>query len=342
MLSFDSDQEVATTTLSLQLTTITHHLIEHRSFLTAENMSHKTTSPAHEERNSSHIGIQLDAMRDNGSTSSPTGAVSANEDGSAPTTPALTAAISTKEHPHANDQSTCFLFRLPPEIRNTIYTYALNCKIAQCRCAHCRWDEEHNCPQVNLKHAKPRAPSNELLRTCRRIFNEGKGLFVKAQRDFWSNSTFVLKLETLPLPNSFGYLECLLDVQASHMTRVNIHTNIYGSQPFVVHLRSGRNIQSSVVGQVCTHRSFFPAPLKFIDYVLSGEEFAVDQFNEPLRYQEVLDSLWASRRWFDERMQLCVEHHTEPVCLSVSSMSRAGLMAAVAWTVDGPKCRSTG
>jgi hypothetical protein len=164
-----------------------------------------------------------------------------------------------------NDQIACPLFRLPPELRNTTYTYVLNCKIAQCRCGHWHWDEEHNCPRVNLKHAKPRAPSNELLGSCRRVHNEGRGLFVKAQRAFWGNSTFFLELETSRLPFSFAYLDDLLDVHASHMTRVNIHTDFSQSQPFVVHLRSGHDVQSSVKAPVCTHRFYSPEPLSFID-----------------------------------------------------------------------------
>lgn len=39
------------------------------------------------------------------------------------------------------------------------------------------------------------APSNELLRTCRRIHNESRGMFVKAQRDFWKDNAFAIELK---------------------------------------------------------------------------------------------------------------------------------------------------
>lgn len=119
------------------------------------------------------------------------------------------------------------------------------------------------------------------------------------------------------------------------MTRVNIHTE--GPLPFTVHLRSGPEADSSVKAPACTHLSWFPDPLNLIESVV-----AVEEFLGRLHYQGIIDILWHGLRgpgspW----VRMCVDH-TEVVVISVRDLSRARLMAVVAWTRDGPKCRSTG
>lgn len=249
-----------------------------------------------------------------------------------PPPPASTA--NTREDVLTNEQSSCPLFRLPPELRNTIYTYVFYSKYSL---PQFKWDEEHNAPKLKLKCAQPRAPPNELLRTCRSIYNESKGIYVRAKTQFWSDTTFTLTLTISPSHKSFGYLECLLDEQARHMSRVNIDIES-DVQPFTVHLRSGPEADSSVKAAVCTHRSQLPAPLEFIERVA-----AIDQVQGQLRYPDAIDILWFERSgpgspW----MRLCTDHHPEPVVLSVRDLRRAGLIAVVAWACDAPKCRSTG
>lgn len=140
----------------------------------------------------------------------------------------------TREEVLKNDQSNCPLFRLPPELRNTIYTYVVYSKYGL---PQCQWDEEHDSPMLDLERAQSHAPSSALLRTCRSIYDESKGIFVKAKTQFWSGTTFTLTLGAWSPASSFGYLDCLLDEQVSRMTRVDI--DAHRSQHITVHLRSG-------------------------------------------------------------------------------------------------------
>lgn len=97
------------------------------------------------------------------------------------------AAIEDQTQGDIQTQVSSPLFRLSPELRNIIYKYAFDGRDDECG-----WDEEHNCPKINLINASRNAPSNELLRSCRRINSECRALFVKAQRMFWSSTTFTL------------------------------------------------------------------------------------------------------------------------------------------------------
>lgn len=239
----------------------------------------------------------------------------------------------TREEVLKKDQSTCPLFRLPPELRNTIYTYAFRSKYGM---SPFQWDEKHDCPKITLKRAQSHAPPNELLRTCRSIYAEGKGIFVDAKTQYWSNTTFTLTLGARPPASSFGYLECLLDEQVSRMTRVNI--TVHGSPPFAVQLHSGPKADDSVTYSAttagCSHRHcILPAPLRFVERVAGR-----DQARGPLNYSLVVDMLsHGSRGLGGPWMILCLECRTQPVVLSVQDLSRAGLMAVVAWTCHGAK-----
>lgn len=237
----------------------------------------------------------------------------------------------TQEIELSNDRNTCPLLSPPPELRNTVYNYVVYSKYAL---PQFQWDEEHNSPELNLMHAKPRSPSNELLRTCRSIYDESKGVFLKAQREFWSDTTFTLKLVVNPLLCSFRYLESLLDEQANHMTRVNIY--IDSQTPLTVLLRSGPEVGDSVTccaaASLCGHRSVLPAPLNFIQSVVAKE-----QSRGRLGYRDVSDILWfESRGPSRSSVFLCVNHHPEPVVFSVRDLSRAGLMAVVARACGAP------
>lgn len=90
---------------------------------------------------------------------------------------------------HMQLQENSPLFCLPPELRNKIYRYAFQSDDGK----H-GWDNDHDCPKVDMLIASRCAPSNELLRTCRRIHAESRGFFIESQRDFWSNTTFTLTL----------------------------------------------------------------------------------------------------------------------------------------------------
>jgi hypothetical protein len=87
--------------------------------------------------------------------------------------------ITTADIEKMDDQDKCPLFKLPPELRNAIYAYTIDHTDGQYG-----WIETQAGPKISLFNAKKCAPSNELLRTCRRAYAEGRGIFVGAQRDF--------------------------------------------------------------------------------------------------------------------------------------------------------------
>jgi len=288
-----------------------------------DHMSDNITSPAQREQNTDPASTDVNARLDRVLAHYFRGATPLH----APPSASMAYA---REEALANDQSTCPLFRLAPELRNTICTYVVYSKFDL---AFFQWDEEHNSPKLSLKQAQARAPSNDLLRTCRRIHNESKGIFVEAKTRYWSDTTFTLALaggaKWAP-SNSFRYFECLLDDQVNHMTRVNIE--ILGSRLFTVHLRSGSDADDSVtVTDSCDHRVPVAAPLSFVESVESA-----NQVQGQLRFEDVRGILhdWRSRP-DSTYLRLCVEHHPEPVILSVRDLSRAGFMAVVAWTCWG-------
>lgn len=224
-------------------------------------------------------------------------------------TPPSACTAYTRNEVLTNDQSSCPFLRLPPELRNTIYTYVVYSKYSL---PQFEWDEEHDSPKLNLNCAQPCAPPNDLLRTCRSIHNDSKGIYVKAKTQFWSDATFALALAggTARDPsNFFRYLEYLLEEQASHITRVNI--DIHSSLPFTVHLRSGFDADDSVTvkAMVCNHQYLAPAPLSFVESVE-----AIEQVQGQLSYADVRDihAHWGTSPG-SAYMRLCMEHHPEPV-----------------------------
>ncbi|KAK0272980.1 hypothetical protein LTR91_003141 [Friedmanniomyces endolithicus] len=91
--------------------------------------------------------------------------------------------------PEAQDDSrTPKLFAIPPEVRNKIYELAF----------------EGPSGEIDLLEARP--PSKSLLRACRQMHEEAKGLHKSAHQRFWSTSRFVLyfRAETLQEPVGFS------------------------------------------------------------------------------------------------------------------------------------------
>lgn len=298
-------------------------------------MNDKSTSPVssqvHKEQNKDDSSPGAVATLDEAPPHSQNSASPVHNDSNAPTISTSADMDQTREQEQGNNQDACLLFRLPPELRNAIYTYVFYSKYSL---PQFEWDEEHDSPKLNLKCAQPRAPPNELLRTCRNIHNESKGIYVKAKTQFWSDTTFTLALAAGAArdpSNFFRYLECLLNEQVNHITRVNI--DIHYSRSFTVHLRSGSDAKDGVPVRpiACIHQVWRPAPLSFVKSVE-----AIDQVQGQLLYQDVRDIL---AHWWERPgstyMHLCMEHHPEPVVLSVRDLSRAGLMAVVAWTCQG-------
>lgn len=135
------------------------------------------------------------------------------------------AAIEDQIQGDIQPQDNSPLFRLSPELRNIIYKYAFDGRDDQCG-----WDEEHNCPKINLINASRHAPSNELVRTCRRIHFESRAFFVKAQRAFWESTTFTLTFVEKTSLNAnvdmINFPEHLTNDQISMIARIIV--NIVG------------------------------------------------------------------------------------------------------------------
>lgn len=112
-----------------------------------------------------------------------------------------------------NDQKGCPLFKLPPELRNRIYSYATSQHEAKEKpresglpldngnqLTH-HYDPSHNrndyqsLPVVSVTQISGVRPSNALLGTCLRICEETGAMFAASQHTFWKTNAFLLVLD---------------------------------------------------------------------------------------------------------------------------------------------------
>lgn len=143
-----------------------------------------------------------------------------------------------------NAQTHCYLFRLPRELRDIVYGYVLSRKDLESQRSGQR-------PVVDLYNQHGRcAPSNELLRTCRRVYDEGKDTFRREQRRFWSDSVFTICLVKREPHNEFfvDFPTRVNNAQFDNITRLRISmqlivqhaielthdTSIHGSSGFSI------------------------------------------------------------------------------------------------------------
>lgn len=104
----------------------------------------------------------------------------------------LAANASSSSTAPTNSQTSSPLFKLPPELRNTIYVYVFTQSE----------DNDDSPPSDNLGVSKPVdlynvekiAPSGAFLLSCRLTLTEGQSLFLQAQRDFWKENIFSIEL----------------------------------------------------------------------------------------------------------------------------------------------------
>lgn len=111
-----------------------------------------------------------------------------------------------------DDQKQCLLFKLPPELRNCIYSYATS----QSEINNKPWESElplgkgsqltynydpssdyndhQSFPVVNMNQLSEAKPSNALLGTCQRIHEEAKAMFAASQRTFWKSHALLIDL----------------------------------------------------------------------------------------------------------------------------------------------------
>jgi hypothetical protein len=166
---------VSTTKMSREITNATalpteNHQLSVSTIEMSNNMTDATTASAEREQSTCHSHSETRKLHD--------------------VTPADPQVSMDGEE--MDTQAECLLFKLPPELRNAIYAYTVDRTDGQYG-----WVEDHDGSRISLLIAKKCAPSNELLRTCRLICSEGRGIFVQAQRDFWSKTTFTLGVSGL-------------------------------------------------------------------------------------------------------------------------------------------------
>lgn len=137
-----------------------------------------------------------------------------------------------------NSQKSCPIFRLPPELRNSIYTYVFD----QQPCGVACWDDQFDCPEIELfsAHSVAPRPNTTLLTSCRLVYYEAQGVFLKMQSEFWTNSTFTIaSTQTKPYPTA-TFPSGLRTEHLEMISRINIE--IDNSCSTTIYLRSGPDL----------------------------------------------------------------------------------------------------
>ena len=102
-----------------------------------------------------------------------------------------------------NHQTGCRLLSLPPELRNRIYSYALQPEESETR----------------LLEAKK--PKKDLLFSCKQIHGEATKMYTKVYRDFFTKTTFTLYVDD---PEGIVELDWLEDPDLDRITHIKITT----------------------------------------------------------------------------------------------------------------------
>jgi hypothetical protein len=106
------------------------------------------------------------------------------------TEPAMPSNEATPASDSKYSQPECLLFRLPPELRISIYEQAMTPNI-ESAASDCAGEVKS---MVDLSTVASSALSIVLLLTCKSIFREAEEYFIDAQRAFWSSNTFSLEV----------------------------------------------------------------------------------------------------------------------------------------------------
>lgn len=123
---------------------------------------------------------------------------------------------STAQQTHTmqtDEQKHCLLFKLPPELRNRIYSHATSQSEAKQKPLDSElpldnsnqltyhddpsenYGNHHSLPVVELSQISDVKPSNALLGTCQRIYGEARAMFVESQHTFWRTHAFLFDLD---------------------------------------------------------------------------------------------------------------------------------------------------
>ena len=102
-----------------------------------------------------------------------------------------------------DSQTVCRLLSLPPELRNRIYSYALEPEVSE------TW----------LLEAKK--SNKDLLLTCKQIHIEASKMYTKAYRDFFTKTTFTVSVDD---PEDIAELDWIEESDLEHITQIEITT----------------------------------------------------------------------------------------------------------------------
>lgn len=140
-----------------------------------------------------------------------------------------------------NDQKYCPLFKLPPELRNRIYSYATSQSEAKEKPRESELPldksnqltyhdypfndrkDHHSLPVVSLNQLSDVKPSNALLGTCQRIHEEAGAMFAASQRAFRKTNAFLFDLDD---DNN-----CVDDVSTTQKLVARLHPRQIDSMP---------------------------------------------------------------------------------------------------------------
>lgn len=237
------------------------------------------------------------------------------------------------------------LFRLSPELRNIIYKYVFDGRDDECG-----WDEDHGCPKIDLVNASRCAPSNGLLRTCRRINSESRAFFVESERKFWSNTTFTLTFKenkSLRLdygPAAFPSLLCNENISRIARITIDLVVTVADKPKFLnigVKPTGTKNSESWNVSRTENYKGHYSEKLDTLNWLLPWKQSYHSECQPLLTYQQVrarIRLFTFDRPYIDFDFDIRGRHNCI-VCggnveTQVSSNRRADLMAVVAWVCE--------
>jgi len=131
-----------------------------------------------------------------------------------------------------DEQKHCLLFKLPPELRNRIYSYATSQSEAKQKPGGSdlpldnsnqltyhddpskNYGDHQSLPLVNLSQILDVKPSNALLGTCQRIYGEARAMFTASQHTFWRTHAFVFDLDNDRIGGALAAKEILARLHA--------------------------------------------------------------------------------------------------------------------------------
>lgn len=134
-----------------------------------------------------------------------------------------------------DEQKHCLLFELPPELRDRIYSYATSQSEAKQKPLGSNlaldssnqlvyhdgpsenYRDHHSLQVANLSQISGVKPSNGLLGTCQRIYEEARAIFVASQHTFRTIHAFLFALDNFSIDGAPAAKEMTARLHAGHI-----------------------------------------------------------------------------------------------------------------------------